>query len=610
MKKYTISLFGICAAAGLLFTTPAKAQIMFNNGAEVYVTTGAIVQVNGGLQDDNIVAGPGVIDNEGDIRVTTNPGPGFIWISNGATMQGNGHYHLDNNWINDATFTHNGSTVEMYGATEEYITSNNATVTTFDTLLLDGAGAYGTPNARKTQTLDANVAAALELKDRDLYTRTHNMNILTPTVSAVTNNPTAGSEGFVQSDGVGRLSRVTNSTGRYFFPVGADSGTLRYRPVYMTPKASNPDTFKVRLANYNASNDADSTDLVDSTICTVNKLFYHQIDRTKGSVDNSDIDIYYNAGTDGTWQNLAQWNTPTPTLWNNMGAVTATVALPYNDNLKTNWGNFTNDPYILANQKPGPPILNCNGICANSNGTFTVSGSGSSYTWNAPPGTTILSGQGTDSVTVQWNGNPGIISVVANSVGGCTSAPATCNVTVNPSPVAGFDTVSTGLYNNTWGFTDTSTVKGTITSWSWNFGDGSTSTQQDPTHFYNSAGTYIITEVVTNSSGCTGRVADTIVIPEAFSMPNVITPNGDGKNDVLTISCSGVSSFSLQIFNRWGQEVFSTNSVNIAWDGRTNAGVKVSDGTYYYVVKATSTSGKNWDRDGFITVLSSGVSAN
>lgn len=603
MNKYTLSFFAFCAGAFLMVTTPAKAQIFFNNGAQVYAAPGSIVQINGGFQDDNAVAGPGVVDNEGDMTVTSNGAwPGNVWISNKATLQGNGKYHLDQDWINDATFTCNNSTVDMYGNKAEYITSNNFTVSTFDTLMLRGTGAYGTINARKIQTLNANVIGALLLNDRELWTKTNTMFVNTTTVSAVTNNPTFGSEGFVESDGAGRLSRMTNTTSRYFYPVGSDSVTQRYRPLYLTPASSASNTYAVRMANVDATNEGDSTGLLDSTICTVNKLFYHLIDRTAGA-SNADIDVYYDAAKDGAWTGIGQWSTPQANLWNDMGVVTATVAAPYNDNLKKNWADFSKDPFILDNTKPSPPTLNCGSLCAGSDGTFTVSGNGSSYTWTTPGGTTIINGQGTDSLTVKWGDSAGTITVVANSVGGCVSQAASCTVNVNPAPDAGFDTVSSGQYHNDWGFTDT-TKNGS--SWYWNFGDGDTSNIQDPAHIYGEAGTYVVTEVVTNSDGCSSERIDTVLVPEGFYIPNVFTPNGDGQNDVFTISTSGVSDFDFHVYNRWGQEIFTSNSPNISWDGRTNAGVKVSDGTYYYVLKAISKSGKDWSSKGFITVLDSG----
>ncbi len=97
---------------------------------------------------------------------------------------------------------------------------------------------------------------------------------------------------------------------------------------------------------------------------------------------------------------------------------------------------------------------------------------------------------------------------------------------------------------------------------------------------------------------------------DSIYVPNVFTPNGDGINDVLTIYAKGITSFSIEIFDRWGQLVFISNYTTISWDGRTNGGVKVSDGVYYYVIKATSESGKDMSRKGTVTVIGSRANGN
>ena len=63
---------------------------------------------------------------------------------------------------------------------------------------------------------------------------------------------------------------------------------------------------------------------------------------------------------------------------------------------------------------------------------------------------------------------------------------------------------------------------------------------------------------------------------------NVITPNGDGINDMWKVvtNCD-LTNFDLKIYNRWGQLVFSSNQVNIVWDGTVN-GSPAADGIYFY----------------------------
>lgn len=70
-----------------------------------------------------------------------------------------------------------------------------------------------------------------------------------------------------------------------------------------------------------------------------------------------------------------------------------------------------------------------------------------------------------------------------------------------------------------------------------------------------------------------------------IEMPNVFTPNGDALNGQFKpIAMEGVRSANLEVFNRWGQVVYTSKLVNFAWDGRTGAGEPVPDGTYYWVL--------------------------
>ncbi|MNK11522.1 hypothetical protein D3C87_295640 [compost metagenome] len=93
---------------------------------------------------------------------------------------------------------------------------------------------------------------------------------------------------------------------------------------------------------------------------------------------------------------------------------------------------------------------------------------------------------------------------------------------------------------------------------------------------------------------------DTKKIAGDIKVPNVITPNGDGKNDVLKIE--GIELYrqnSLAIFNRWGNEVYrSPSGYQNNWNGEG-----LSEGTYYYVLKLVSKEGISSSRTGYITLL-------
>lgn len=72
-------------------------------------------------------------------------------------------------------------------------------------------------------------------------------------------------------------------------------------------------------------------------------------------------------------------------------------------------------------------------------------------------------------------------------------------------------------------------------------------------------------------------------------VPDAFTPNGDGINDKLGVRTScDISSFSWQIYNRWGQLVFSADDINARWNGLYKADL-APVGTYYYFIRYTTT---------------------
>lgn len=72
-----------------------------------------------------------------------------------------------------------------------------------------------------------------------------------------------------------------------------------------------------------------------------------------------------------------------------------------------------------------------------------------------------------------------------------------------------------------------------------------------------------------------------------YQLPNAFTPNGDGQNDLFTpFSSRFIESVKFQVFNRWGQVVYTTSDPQINWNGSNHAGKIVSDGVYYYTCEA------------------------
>ncbi|MBE9466672.1 gliding motility-associated C-terminal domain-containing protein, partial [Dyadobacter subterraneus] len=92
-------------------------------------------------------------------------------------------------------------------------------------------------------------------------------------------------------------------------------------------------------------------------------------------------------------------------------------------------------------------------------------------------------------------------------------------------------------------------------------------------------------------------------------LPNVITPNGDGKNDLFTpLKCpSFVQSLDFKVFNRWGAKVYDSKDVNINWNGKNNSGNDLAAGQYYYEVivnfESVQREGKPATFKGWVQIL-------
>ena len=118
--------------------------------------------------------------------------------------------------------------------------------------------------------------------------------------------------------------------------------------------------------------------------------------------------------------------------------------------------------------------------------------------------------------------------------------------------------------------------------------------------------TYTIT--VTDEYGCSLSKEVTIEVlplecdePLVF-VPNTFTPNGDGKNDVLYVRSSILKEFTLRIYNRWGELIFESNSLDKGWDG-TFRGMNCEQGVYDYYLKGTCINDESIIKKGNISLI-------
>lgn len=181
------------------------------------------------------------------------------------------------------------------------------------------------------------------------------------------------------------------------------------------------------------------------------------------------------------------------------------------------------------------------------------------------------------------------ITHVVTSTNNCQSS-ITKSVNITPRPVAKFVYSISNLVSLTSNiaFIDSSIA---AVSWAWNFGNGETSTIQNPSTTYTANGTYTVSLTITDQFGCVSSFTNTVRINNVASeitklIPNMISPNNDGKNDIWRLDFINVfyPNAEISIFNRWGEELFKSIGYSNAWDG-SYKGNPLPVGAYFYVIK-------------------------
>ena len=321
-KKFTLLLI-----VTLGFTS-ANAQLLYNDGADVAVTGGGILWVDGAVEN-----AAGLFSNAGQTTVRG-------YFRNGSLATGgnsNGEYIVYGDWENNNLFTADQSIVRLTGNTQ-LITGSS--ITTFHDLSLETFGAV------KRQTLDAFTNHQLDFNDCELATQDFRMTVTNPVTASVIR-----SNGFVSSTGIGRFVRATNSTNTYLFPTGwNDNGNILYRPAEFTPSVIDAQSFEARMGFGDASLEGYDTSIHADNVIGLNGKFFHLLKQV-GSATPADLSIYYNTSRDGMWNSIGRWqNVP---QWEDLAppVTTFTAGTPLSHRTKEIWTDNGQQPHILINTK-------------------------------------------------------------------------------------------------------------------------------------------------------------------------------------------------------------------------------------------------------------------
>ncbi|WP_165864962.1 ice-binding family protein [Rufibacter latericius] len=272
--------------------------------------------------------------------------------------------------------------------------------------------------------------------------------------------------------------------------------------------------------------------------------------------------------------------------------------------------SLTVTPSVAGTLKPGVingPIA----FCASAEQrvyTVTQVPGAASYEWTVPAGWQIISGQGSGSITVTTKAGAGNVSVKAvNPCGG--SAEATLSVTVanalgvapviidESSPCVGnqFSVPAMSGVSYKW------SILTEMPGWSITSGQGTNKiTVQAPANAPLSSAKIV---VEAHNGTCSTTSASLDIVPKYLApelhVPNVFSPNNDGKNDVWVVqNLLEYPENELVILNRWGSEVYRIKKYRNNWTGGG-----LAEGTYYFVLRVRLCEGQEVTRKGYVTIM-------
>jgi len=346
-----------------------------------------------------------------------------------------------------------------------------------------------------------------------------------------------------------------------------------------------------------------SVSISDGTPCYINRTFIivePQLLVLASNITNA-LDCN-NANSGSINLMVSGGNPPFTYLWSN-GATTEdltnVVAGNYSVTVRDSKGCTESAQYVIS--RPPPIVLSVitntdfNCVTKIVKQTFVAQASGGvpGYSYNWSSGT--VSGVNNQIMNTSTNG---MVLLQATDLIGCSTnytfnvdIPTLGDISFNTNSYA-FATYGSYSINDPIQFTNSAT--GYFISVNWSFGDGTYSTDLNPIHQYVSTGTYIITQTVTYPFGCVYNNVTSIIIGEGYALviPNAFTPNNDALNAFFQPEYKGLSDFSLDVYDTWGELIYSEKGdAIIGWDGKVK-GVDSENGNYYYKVSGKTFYGK------------------
>ncbi|MCX6271359.1 MAG: choice-of-anchor L domain-containing protein [Bacteroidetes bacterium] len=145
---------------------------------------------------------------------------------------------------------------------------------------------------------------------------------------------------------------------------------------------------------------------------------------------------------------------------------------------------------------------------------------------------------------------------------------------------------------------------GSPSEWLWDFGDGNTGNEGEMSHTYADTGIFLVSLTVKNIYGCVDSIADRVWIrpDNTIYFPNAFSPNGDGYNDVFRAYGTNIKEFHMQVFDRWGELIHSSDDIDTGWNGYYKGNIAQS-GVYTLIIRYRDALGSKHSYYGKISLI-------
>jgi gliding motility-associated-like protein len=229
---------------------------------------------------------------------------------------------------------------------------------------------------------------------------------------------------------------------------------------------------------------------------------------------------------------------------------------------------------------------------------------GQRYIWNFDDGDFENLSFDKNPTHTFYNSTTYYVRLETISVEGCSND-SILPIVVFPVPDADFNASSTNIHMASPSVSFTNFTEGGF-YYTWDFGDGSGSSVTNPQHDYAFPGTYHVMLSTESLYGCVDTTGVDINVSGEMMIyaPTAFSPNHDLVNENFIIIGEGIDleTFKMEIFNRWGERIYTTSDYELGWNGTTNE-KECPEGIYVWVITFEDLYGNPYTQTGQVTLI-------